>query len=59
MADPAREFGGDLREQKLRAFLTTVAMLWGTMAVVLLLAFGEGLKKTVVGGPSTPGRGCS
>lgn len=44
------EFWGDLRAQKLRAALTTLAVLWGTMAVVLLLSFGEGLKQAVVEG---------
>jgi putative ABC transport system permease protein len=41
------EFLGDLRAQKTRAFLTLFAMVWGTIAVVLLLAFGEGLKIAV------------
>lgn len=38
------EFFGDLRTQKLRAGLTMFAMTWGTIAIVLLLSFGEGLK---------------
>ena len=38
-----REFLHDLRAQRTRAFLTIVAITWGTVAVVLLLAFGEGL----------------
>jgi putative ABC transport system permease protein len=41
------EFLGDLRAQKLRAGLTMFAMVWGTVAVVLLLAFGEGLKVAI------------
>jgi putative ABC transport system permease protein len=44
------EFLGDLRTQKTRAFLTMFAVCWGTMSVVLLLAFGEGLKRAVVAG---------
>jgi putative ABC transport system permease protein len=44
------EFWGDLRAQKTRAFLTMFAVTWGTVAVVLLLAFGEGLKHAVVTG---------
>lgn len=44
------DFVGDLRTQKLRAFLTTFAMTWGTIAIVLLLAFGEGLKRSVYEG---------
>jgi len=38
---------GDLRAQRTRAFLTFFAVTWGTLAVVLLLAFGEGLKRTI------------
>jgi len=41
------EFFGDLRAQKLRAGLTMFAMTWGTIAIVLLLAFGEGLKTSI------------
>ncbi|HKI95316.1 MAG TPA: ABC transporter permease [Gemmatimonadales bacterium] len=37
------EFWGDLKAQKTRAFLTMFAITWGTIAIVLLLAFGEGL----------------
>src|SRR5438552_19122423 len=42
-----QEFIGDLRAQRTRAFLTFFAVTWGTLAGVLLLAFGEGLKRTV------------
>ena len=41
------EFIGDLKLQRTRAFLTFFAVAWGTLAVVLLLAFGEGLKRTI------------
>ena len=44
------EFFGDLRTQKMRAGLTMFAMTWGTIAIVLLLAFGEGLKTTMANG---------
>jgi putative ABC transport system permease protein len=44
------EFLGDLRTQKTRAFLTIFAMIWGTIAVVLLLSFGEGLRRSVANG---------
>ncbi len=44
------DFFGDLRTQKLRAFLTTFAITWGTIAIVLLLSFGEGLKRAVYDG---------
>ena len=38
-----KEFIQDIRKQKLRAFLTTIAITWGTIAVILLMAFGQGL----------------
>ncbi len=41
------EFFGDLKAQRTRAFLTFFAVTWGALAVVLLLAFGEGLKRTI------------
>jgi putative ABC transport system permease protein len=44
------EFLGDLKEQKTRVLLTTFAITWGTIAVVLLLAFGEGLRHSIVKG---------
>lgn len=42
-----QEFWNDLRAQKTRAFLTMFAITWGTISVVLLLAFGEGLGRTM------------
>ncbi len=38
------EFIVDFRQQKTRVMLTLVSIIWGTMSVVLLLAFGFGLK---------------
>ena len=38
------QFLHDMRAQKLRTFLTLFGIVWGTVAVVLLLAFGVGLK---------------
>jgi len=38
-----REFLEDIKSQKTRAFLTTIAISWGILAVTLLMAFGEGL----------------
>ncbi|MBP1643634.1 MAG: hypothetical protein H6Q03_2303 [Acidobacteria bacterium] len=43
-----RQFLRDVRAQKLRLFLTVFGIVWGTAAVTLLLAFGEGLQKRVV-----------
>src|SRR3990172_5655380 len=39
------EFVRDLREQKLRTFLTVFGIVWGTVAIVVLLAFGMGFKR--------------
>ncbi len=39
------EFLADLRAQKLRAFLTTFGIIWGTVAIIVLVAFGVGFKK--------------
>ncbi len=45
-----REFFSDLGKQKLRSFLTLVAIAWGTLSVVLLLAFGRGLGNSMMEG---------
>lgn len=45
-----REILQDLRIQKNRAFLTTFAIVWGTIAVVLLMAFGAGLQDRMIAG---------
>lgn len=37
-------FSRDFRRQRKRMFLTLFAILWGTMSIMLLLAFGEGMK---------------
>lgn len=42
------EFWDDLGHHKTRALLTTFAIAWGTLTVVLLLALGEGMKQRVV-----------
>lgn len=39
------EFLADLRAQKLRAFLTMFGIVWGTVAIIVLLAFGMGFKR--------------
>ncbi len=50
-----RQLLRDVRNQKLRTFLTVFGLVWGTVAVTLLLAFGVGLKKQLV--KSTAGLG--
>lgn len=39
------EFLRDLRAQKLRTFLTIFGIVWGTVAIIVLLAFGMGFKR--------------
>jgi putative ABC transport system permease protein len=43
-----RQLHRDLKTQKMRTFLTVFGLVWGTVAVTLLLAFGTGLKKQLV-----------
>jgi putative ABC transport system permease protein len=43
-----RELGRDVRAQKLRTFLTVLGIVWGTVAVSLLLAFGNGFHKQLM-----------
>lgn len=38
---------GDLRAQKLRTTLTVLGITWGTVAIVVLLAFGTGLERQI------------
>jgi len=38
-----KEFLEDIRQQKTRAILTTVAIAWGCLTMILLMAFGSGL----------------
>ncbi len=44
-----RQFLRDIRTQKLRFALTLFGMVWGTVSVTLLLAFGEGLQNKIAG----------
>ena len=43
-----RQLARDLWSQKLRTFLTTFGIIWGTVAVSLLLAFGNGLHRQMI-----------
>jgi putative ABC transport system permease protein len=38
-----KQFFHDIKKQKLRTFLTTFGIIWGTAATVILVAFGEGM----------------
>jgi putative ABC transport system permease protein len=42
--DAIRQLWADLRAQRLRTTLTIFGITWGTVAVVVLLAFGVGLE---------------
>ncbi len=44
------DFFRDLRTHRTRALLTLVAITWGTVSVVLLLSFGEGLGRQMLNG---------
>ena len=45
LATIVKEFVHDLRAQKLRTFLTIFGIVWGTVAIIVLLAFGMGFKR--------------
>lgn len=45
MLSTVGEFIRDLRSQKLRTFLTIFGIVWGTVAVLVLLAFGNGFQR--------------
>jgi len=45
LRDLLTEFVRDMRAQKLRTFLTVFGIVWGTVAIVVLLAFGMGFKR--------------
>jgi putative ABC transport system permease protein len=49
-------FLGSARLQKKRAALTVAAIAWGTVTILLLLAFGEGLKRQFSRNSSAMGR---
>ncbi|HEY4613130.1 MAG TPA: ABC transporter permease [Bacteroidota bacterium] len=40
-----KEFWLDLKAQKLRAFLTMFGIVWGTVAIIVLIAFGVGFQR--------------
>lgn len=46
--DALRQLHRDLKSQKLRTLLTVFGLVWGTVAVTLLLAFGAGLKRQLI-----------
>ena len=48
LRDALRQMWRDVRGQKLRTFLTVFGIVWGTVAVTLLLAFGKGLQRQMI-----------
>jgi putative ABC transport system permease protein len=47
LSDTFREIFHYLRQYKSRTFMTMFGIIWGTMTVILLLAFGVGLKRSI------------
>jgi putative ABC transport system permease protein len=52
-----RLFRADLAHQTKRILLTVLAIAWGTLSIVLLLSFGEGLKRSLRKGTRGLGEG--
>jgi len=48
LKDVFRQLIRDVRAEKLRTFLTVFGIVWGTVAISLMLAFGTGLHKQLV-----------
>ncbi|HKR66003.1 MAG TPA: ABC transporter permease [Thermoanaerobaculia bacterium] len=46
--DVLRQLFRDIRTEKLRTFLTVFGIVWGTVAISLMLAFGTGLHKQLI-----------
>jgi putative ABC transport system permease protein len=46
--DVLRQLLRDVRTEKLRTFLTVFGIVWGTVAISLMLAFGTGLHKNLI-----------
>jgi len=46
--DVLRQLIRDVRTEKLRTFLTVFGIVWGTVAISLMLAFGTGLHKQMI-----------
>ena len=48
LRDAVRQLWADLRAQRLRTILTILGITWGTVAVVVLLAFSVGLERHTI-----------
>jgi len=49
------DFLHDLKVQKTRVFLTTFAITWGTIAIVMMMAFGQGFRERMVSSMTNAG----
>src|SRR5512136_1945892 len=52
-----RVFGRDFRKQKKRITLTLIALGWGTVSIMVMLAFGEGLQRQLITNKKGMGEG--
>src|SRR5713226_10003447 len=48
MKDVLKQLARDLKAEKLRTFLTIFGIVWGTVAISLMLAFGTGLHRQMI-----------
>jgi putative ABC transport system permease protein len=48
MKDVLRQLFSDVRSEKLRTFLTVFGIVWGTVAISLMLAFGTGMHTQMI-----------
>src|SRR5438094_2671502 len=48
LRDVLRQLIRDVRSEKLRTFLTVFGIVWGTVAITLMLAFGTGLHRQLI-----------
>jgi putative ABC transport system permease protein len=55
LKDVFKQLIRDVRNEKLRTFLTVFGIVWGTVAISLMLAFGTGLHRQII--KSTAGLG--
>jgi len=52
-----RLFASDFKKQKKKITLTVMAIAWGTVSIIMLLSFGEGLRRQIAKGESGMGSG--
>jgi len=48
LKDVFKQLIRDVKNEKLRTFLTVFGIIWGTVAISLMLAFGTGLHKNII-----------